>query len=107
MTDIVERLRQIDAWAYADAPELMRLAADEITRLRAAFNAAYQRGQEDMRERAAEVCDDLMRRTDTPRKRAIEDGHRSEQHHQEGRFQGCYDAEKDIRALPIKEAPHE
>ena len=69
MSDIVERLRegvfggkQTKTDPYLNA--LMHEAAAEITRLRAAFNAAYQRGQEDMRMRAAyrtdgdEVCDE-------------------------------------------------
>lgn len=40
MTDIVERLRALDAWALHDATEVMHEGADEIDRLREALRLA-------------------------------------------------------------------
>jgi hypothetical protein len=37
VTDIVERLRALDAWALHDATEVMRQGADVIERLRGAL----------------------------------------------------------------------
>jgi hypothetical protein len=69
-------------------------AAHEITRLRAAFNAAYKRGQKDMKKRAADVIG--REAIDSPLDEyAAKIGDRDDR------------MQRTIRSLKIKEMPHE
>jgi hypothetical protein len=69
-------------------------ARDEITRLRAALNQTYRRGQEDMRKDVIKATQHLRKQWRTGYAQRV----------------GVAYAEaiiSDIRALPIQEAPHE
>ena len=101
MDDIVERLRihpdtSIKHWEdYANSTDtLVREAADVIATLRAERDAAYRKGAEDMRERAAMYAE--CHSDD----RAGRDRHLD---WNDGYIDGCRGAAAAIRKLEVKE----
>jgi hypothetical protein len=72
--------------------------------LAAMLTEARREGMRRARTIAENVCDDVKRRTETPRKRAREDGHLSEECHQDGKWHGAHDCQEEIAAAILAAA---
>lgn len=67
--------------------------------------AAWIAGRDAAGKAAERICEDIMSRTETPLKRAVEDAHTSEEDHQEGKWHGANDCSLGIAAALAALAP--